>query len=82
MSWLIAKDSDAGKDWRQKEKGAAENETDTITDSVDVILRKLRETVEDKEAWCVAVHGVAKSWTQLSDRITATAIVWLTRVRI
>ena len=32
-----------------------------------VSLRKLRETVKDREAWCATVHGVTKSWTQLSD---------------
>ena len=38
-----------------------------ITDSKDMNLSKLRETVKDKEAWRVAVHGVTKSWTRLSD---------------
>ena len=67
-SWLIGKDSDAGRDWGQEEKGTKEYEImDGINDSMDVSLSEVQELVMDREAWNAAIHGVAKSQTLLSD---------------
>ena len=66
-SWLIWKDPDAGKDWRQEEKELTRiRRFVDITDSMDMSLGKLQELMMERKAWHAAVHGVTKNQTRLS----------------
>ena len=76
-NWLIGKDPDAGKGWRQEEKGRTEVEmVDGITDLMDMSLSNFLESVMGKESQHATVHGVTKSRTWLSDW---TELIWKNR---
>ena len=68
-SWLNGKGPDAGKDWRQKEKGQQRMRGLDIN-SVDINLSKLWKILKNREAWNATVHGVARSQILLGDWIT------------
>ena len=72
-SWLIGKDPDAGKDWRQKKGRQRLRWLDSIINSLDMNLSKLCGIVKVREAWHAAVHGVILSPTQISEWTAATA---------
>ena len=67
-SWLIGKDSDSGKvEGKRRSEWQRMRWLDSITDSMDMNLSKLRKIVKDREAWNAAVHVVTKSQAWLSD---------------
>ena len=76
-NWLLGKHPDAGKDWRQEEKGMTEDEMVRWHQQLDV--HEFEQTLgvgDGQEAWRAAVHGVAKSWTRPSNWTEVNWIIY------
>ena len=79
-NWLIRKDPDTGKYWRQEERGWQRMRwLDDSTSSMDMSLSKLWEMVKHRQAWRAAVHGFTKSQIRLSNWTTISPIWWMCR---
>ena len=79
-SWLIGEDSDGGRDWGQEEKGTTENENGWMASLTGwTWVSELWELVMFREAWCAAIHGIARSLTWLSDW---TKLNWIPVIKL
>ena len=79
-NWLNGKDSDAGKDWSQERKGTTKDELVGRLNRHE--FDQAPGVVKDREAWCAAIHRVAKSGTQLSDWTELTEVWTSQRAKV